>query len=93
MHDFEEHHAVTEILVETLAELSLAQVWVVLHSGKKAKIIGKGMMLKTEQTVQHMFDYSQSKGTQPDCFTCESKPMLQRWKIAHKCPISFSATP
>jgi hypothetical protein len=44
----------TEILVETLAELSLAQIQIVLHSARKAKVIGKGMILKTEETAQHM---------------------------------------
>ncbi len=44
----------TEILVETLAELSLAQVQILLHSARKAKVIGKGMIFKTEEPAQYM---------------------------------------
>ena len=50
--------------MEMLAELSLTQIQAVLHSARKAKVTGKGLILKTQQTAQYVSDSSQAKGIQ-----------------------------
>ena len=67
----------TEILVEMLAELSLAQLQIVLHSAKKAKVVRKNLTLMTEQTAQHMSDSSHSKSIQETSQLVKANPCFK----------------
>ncbi len=83
----------TEILVEMLAELSLAQIQAVLHSARKAKVTGKGLILKTQQTAQYMSDFSQAKGIQLNSQFVKAHPCASRMPIDRKCLTSLCAAP
>ncbi len=92
-HDFEERCAVTEILVEMLAELSLAQIQAVLHSARKAMVTGKNLILKTQQTVQYMSEFSQAKGIQLKSLFVKAHPCASRMPIDCKCLTSLCTAP